>query len=136
MKTTWIKLSKAAEMIGHPARTSACKAHNIPKFWDKRGIKLKKILGFWHASEADIKRYLANKEPKVTQEQQLLIEMRKRAKLKDDARYISYRELECPPFHFNSPASIMNRLSKKHTIKDGNRIGSRGATYKVYRIEE
>lgn len=72
----------------------------------------------------------------MTQLQQLLIEMRRRSKLKGDFQFISYRELECEPFMFNSPNSVMCRLRKKHTIKDGQRIGSRGVTYSVYRLEE
>ena len=66
----------------------------------------------------------------------ILKELRKRSKLKGDDRFISYRELECAPFCMNSPSSHMSRLRKKHTIKDGQRIGSRGVTYSVYRLEE
>ena len=70
----------------------------------------------------------------MTQLQQLLIEMRRRSKLKGDFQFISYRELECEPFYMNSPTSQMSRLEKKHFFVYGGRIGSKGVAYKVMKI--
>ena len=72
----------------------------------------------------------------VNHEQIILRELHKRAKLKDEARFISYRELECEPYNMNSPSSHMSRLRKKHPeIKVFDRINcSTGKDFKVFRI--
>lgn len=64
MKHTWIKLSEAAKMLGHPARSSACKSESIPRFWRLRKIRIRKMPYFWYACLTDVETYIKAEKAK------------------------------------------------------------------------
>jgi hypothetical protein len=69
----------------------------------------------------------------MTNETIILRELHRRSKLKEDARCLSYRELETEPFCMNSPSSHMSRLRKKYKeIRAYDRINTH--TQKDYKV--
>jgi hypothetical protein len=72
----------------------------------------------------------------MSQTKELLIELRRRSKLKGIDSFITVRELSCPPFCMNSPTKVIANVKKIVDIDTQEHEDLRtGKKYNLYRIK-